>query len=44
MLEFIQLLTVAVILGGMVTFQVLFASLIFIKLPNDVAHPFIRVT
>jgi hypothetical protein len=42
MLEFIQLLIVAVIVGGMVTFQVLFAPLIFIKLPNDVARPFIR--
>ena len=42
MLEFIQLLVVAVILGGMVAFQVLFAPLIFIKLPNDVARPFIR--
>lgn len=42
MFEFIQLLVVAVILGGMVAFQVLFAPLIFIKLPNDVARPFIR--
>ncbi len=42
MLEYIQLLVVAVILGGMVAFQVLFAPLIFIKLPNDVARPFIR--
>ncbi|AEP30736.1 DUF4149 domain-containing protein [Brumicola nitratireducens] len=42
MLEFIQLLVVAIILGGMVAFQVLFAPLIFIKLPNDVARPFIR--
>jgi hypothetical protein len=42
MLEFIQLLVVSVILGGMVAFQVLFAPLIFIKLPNDVARPFIR--
>lgn len=42
MLDFIQLLIVAVILGGMVTFQILFAPLIFIKLPNEVARPFIR--
>ena len=42
MLEFIQSLVVALILGGMVAFQVLFAPLIFIKLPNDVARPFIR--
>lgn len=42
MLEFIQLLVVAVILGGMVAFQILFAPLIFIKLPNEVARPFIR--
>jgi hypothetical protein len=42
MLEFIQFLIVAVIVGGMVTFQILFAPLIFIKLPNDVARPFIR--
>jgi len=42
MLEYIQLLIVAVILGGMVAFQVLFAPLIFIKLPSDIARPFIR--
>ena len=42
MLEYIQLLIVAIIFGGMVTFQILFAPLIFIKLPNDVARPFIR--
>lgn len=42
MLEYIQLLVVAVILGGMVAFQVLFAPLIFIKLPSEVARPFIR--
>ena len=42
MLEYIQLLVVALILGGMVAFQVLFAPLIFIKLPSDVARPFIR--
>jgi hypothetical protein len=42
MLEFIQLLVVAVILGSMVAFQVLFAPLIFIKLPGDIARPFIR--
>ena len=42
MLEFIQFLVVAIILGGMVAFQVLFTPLIFIKLPNDVARPFSR--
>jgi hypothetical protein len=42
MVEYIQFLVVAVILGGMFAFQVLFAPLIFIKLPNDVARPFIR--
>ncbi|MGB3725523.1 MAG: DUF4149 domain-containing protein [Glaciecola sp.] len=42
MLEYIQLLIVAVIVGGMVTFQILFAPLIFIKLPSDIARPFIR--
>ncbi len=42
MLEYIQLLIVAIILGGMIAFQVLFAPLIFIKLPSDVARPFIR--
>jgi len=42
MLEFIQFLVVAIILGGMVAFQVLFTPLIFIKLPNDVARLFIR--
>ncbi|MFC4698962.1 DUF4149 domain-containing protein [Glaciecola siphonariae] len=42
MLEFIQLLLVAIVIGGMVTFQILFAPLVFIKLPNDVARPFIR--
>ncbi|WP_269519629.1 hypothetical protein [Alteromonas sp. BMJM2] len=31
-----------VIIGGMVTFQALFAPLIFIKLPIEVARPFIR--
>ncbi|MEQ3639416.1 MAG: DUF4149 domain-containing protein [Alteromonas sp.] len=31
-----------VIVGGMVTFQALFAPLIFIKLPSEVARPFIR--
>ncbi|MFQ3192224.1 MAG: hypothetical protein ACI936_003376 [Paraglaciecola sp.] len=42
MVEYIQFLIVAVILGGMLAFQVLFAPLIFIKLPSDVARPFIR--
>jgi uncharacterized membrane-anchored protein YitT (DUF2179 family) len=42
MLEYFQLLLVAVILGGMVTFQILFAPLIFIKLPSEIARPFIR--
>lgn len=42
MLEYIQFLVVAIILGGMVAFQILFAPLIFIKLPSDVARPFIR--
>jgi hypothetical protein len=42
MVEYIQFLVVAVILGGMFAFQVLFAPLIFIKLPSDVARPFIR--
>lgn len=39
---FLLFSTLVVILGGMVTFQALFAPLVFIKLPSDVARPFIR--
>ncbi|MBT1450590.1 DUF4149 domain-containing protein [Glaciecola sp. XM2] len=42
MLEYIQILIVSIILGGMLTFQFLFAPLIFIKLPSETARPFIR--
>jgi hypothetical protein len=42
MLKYIQRLVIAIILGGMAAFQVLFAPLIFIKLPSNVARPFIR--
>jgi hypothetical protein len=42
MFEYIQLLLIATIIGGMVTFQLLFAPLIFIKLPTEIARPFIR--
>jgi hypothetical protein len=39
---FLLFSTLVVTLGGMVTFQALFAPLVFIKLPSDVARPFIR--
>lgn len=39
---FLLFSTLVVMLGGMVTFQALFAPLVFIKLPSDVARPFIR--
>jgi hypothetical protein len=42
MLKYIQRLVITIILGGMAAFQVLFAPLIFIKLPSNVARPFIR--
>jgi hypothetical protein len=42
MLDVIQLLLLSVIFGGMVTFQILFAPLVFIKLKMDIARPFIR--
>ena len=42
MLDTIQLVLLSVIFGGMVTFQILFAPLVFIKLSIDTARPFIR--
>ena len=42
MLEFIALLATATLFGGMVAFSVLFAPLIFIKLPAETAGQFIR--
>ena len=42
MLDVLQLVLLSVIFGGMVTFQVLFAPLVFIKIKIDVARPFIR--
>jgi hypothetical protein len=42
MLDTLQLLLLAIIFGGMVTFQVLFAPLVFIKLGIETARPFIR--
>tara|TARA_B100000780_G_C21078233_1_gene434157 strand:+ start:627 stop:1019 length:393 start_codon:yes stop_codon:yes gene_type:complete len=42
MLNVLQLVLLSVIFGGMVTFQVLFAPLVFIKIKIDVARPFIR--
>ncbi len=42
MLSLIQELTLAVIFGGMVTFQILFAPLVFTKLEMTIARPFIR--
>ncbi|MFT5996916.1 MAG: hypothetical protein ACI9RV_002526, partial [Glaciecola sp.] len=42
MLDALQLVILSVIFGGMVTFQVLFAPLVFIKLNIDIARPFIR--
>jgi hypothetical protein len=41
-LEYFQLLLIATIIGGMLTFQILFAPMIFIKLPEGEARPFIR--
>ena len=41
-LDTAYLLSLAIVFGGMVTFQVLFAPLIFIKLEEAVARPFIR--
>ena len=34
--------TLAIIVGGMITFQVLFAPLVFIQLKATIARPFIR--
>ncbi len=42
MLDVLQLVLLSVIFGGMVTFQILFAPLVFIKIKIDVARPFIR--
>jgi len=42
MLDTIQLVLLSVIFGGMVTFQILFAPLVFIKLGIDTARLFIR--
>lgn len=42
MLEYTQFAILAIIIGGMVTFQLLFAPMVFIKLDNEVARPFIR--
>lgn len=42
MLDFVLLLTLTILIGGMITFQALFAPLIFIKLPANTARPFIR--
>lgn len=41
-LDFAFTLALSTLIGGMVAFQVLFAPLIFIKLPSEVARPFIR--
>lgn len=42
MLDVLQLVLLSIIFGGMVTFQILFAPLVFIKIKIDVARPFIR--
>jgi hypothetical protein len=39
MLDVLQLVLLSVIFGGMVTFQILFAPLVFIKIKIDVARP-----
>jgi formate-dependent nitrite reductase membrane component NrfD len=41
-MHFILELTIATLFGGMMTFQLLFAPLIFIKLENATARSFIR--
>jgi hypothetical protein len=41
-LDTVQLILLSVIFGGMVTFQILFAPLVFIKLGINSARPFIR--
>lgn len=40
--EIVSLYVVALLLGGMVFFSFLFSPLVFIKLPGEVAGPFIR--
>ena len=42
MLAFIESLLLAIMFGGMVTFQLLFAPLVFIKIDIAIARPFIR--
>lgn len=42
MLEIAALFALAVLFGGMVAFSFLFAPLVFVKLPGDVAGGFIR--
>lgn len=42
MLDALQIILLSVLFGGMVTFQILFAPLVFIKLNIDIARPFIR--
>ncbi len=42
MLATIELFTLAIIVGGMITFQCLFAPMVFIKIEMAVARPFIR--
>jgi hypothetical protein len=41
-LDTVQLVLLSIIFGGMITFQILFAPLVFIKLGIDSARPFIR--
>lgn len=40
--EIVSLYTIALLLGGMVFFSFVFSPLVFIKLPAEVAGPFIR--
>ncbi|MBE1286416.1 MAG: hypothetical protein GJ671_01680 [Alteromonadaceae bacterium] len=42
MFEAIEAVLLAVLFGGMVTFQLLFAPLVFIKIDIGIARPFIR--
>lgn len=42
MLHFVEAILLATLFGGMVTFQLLFAPLVFIKIEMAIARPFIR--
>ncbi len=42
MLDYVQIVVTSMIVGGMLSFQILFAPLVFIKLKSEQARPFIR--